>query len=80
MAFKSADDVDVGGFDEELFATAIAYLAKNFRNFLRNNNRRARDKNIVKPRNFRKNDPTKVNNTEKPREKVGQSSNNSMGP
>ena len=28
---------------------------------------------------FRKNDPTKVNNTEKLREKVGQSSNNSMG-
>ena len=38
-----------------------------------------RDKNTVEPRNFRKNDPTKVNNTEKPREKVGQSSNNSMG-
>ena len=30
-------------------------------------------------RNFRKNDPTKVNNNDKPREKVGQSSNNSMG-
>ena len=27
-----------------------------------------------------KNDPTKVNNTEKSREKIGQSSNNSMGP
>ena len=80
IAFKSVDDVDVGGFDEELSATEIAYLAKNFRNFLGNNNRRARDKNIVEPRNFRKNDPTKVNNTEKPREKVGQSSNNSMGP
>ena len=80
MALKSVDDVDVGRFDDELFATEIAYLAKNFRNFLRNNNRRARDKNIVEPRNFRKNDPTKVNNTEKPREKVSQSSNNSMGP
>ena len=80
MAFKSVDDVDVGGFNEELSATEIAYLAKNFRNFLRNNNRRARDKNIAKPRNFRKNDPTKVNNTDKSREKVGQSSNNSMGP
>ena len=45
-----------------------------------NNNRRARDKNTVEPRNFRKNDPTKVNNTEKSREKVGQSSNNSIGP
>ena len=80
MALKSVDDVDVGRFDDELSATEIAYLAKNFRNFLRNNNRRARDKNIVEPRNFRKNDPTKVNNTEKPREKVSQSSNNSMGP
>ena len=36
--------------------------------------------NIAKPRNFRKNDPTKVNNNDKPRKKVGQSSNNSMGP
>ena len=80
MALKSVDDVDVGGFDDELSATEIAYLAKNFRNFLRNNNRRARDQNTVEPRNFRKNHPTKVNNTEKPREKVGQSSNNSMGP
>ena len=80
MALKSVDDVDVGGFDDELSAAKIAYLAKNFRNFLRDNNRRARGKNIVESRNFRKNDPTKVNNTEKPREKVGQSSNNSMSP
>ena len=58
----------------------ISYLAKNFRNFLRNNNRKARDKNTVEPRNFRKNDLTKVNNTDKPREKIGQSSNNSTGP
>ena len=29
---------------------------------------------------FKKNDPTKVNNNDKPREKVGQSSNNSVGP
>ena len=80
MAFKSVDDVNVGGFDDELFATEIAYLAKNFMNFLRNNNRRARDKNTVEPTNFRKSNPTKVNNTEKSREKVGQSSNNSTGP
>ena len=79
MALKSVDDVDVGGFDDELSATEIAYLVKNFRNFLRNNNRRARDKNTAELRNFRRNDPTKVNNTDKPREKVGQSSNNSMG-
>ena len=78
MALKSVDDVDVGGFNDELFATEIAYFAKTFRNFLRNNNRRARDKNITEPRNFKKNDPTKVNNTDKPKEKVGQSSNNSI--
>ena len=71
VALKSINDVDVGGFDDELSAAEIAYLAKNFRNFLRNNNRRARDKNTIEPRNFRKNDPTKANNTEKPREKVG---------
>ena len=34
--------------------------------------------NTADPRNFRKNDPTKVNNNDKPREKVGQSSNNSV--
>ena len=80
MALKSVDDVDVGGFDDELSVIKIAYLAKNFRNFLRNNNRRARDKNTAKPRNFMKNNPTKVNNTDKPKEKVGQSSNNFMAP
>ena len=42
MALKSVDNVDVGGFDDELSVTEIAYLAKNFRNFLRNNNKRAR--------------------------------------
>ena len=80
MALKLVNDVDVGGFDDELSAIEIAYLAKNFRNFLKNNNRRTRDKNTVEPRNLRKNDPTKVNNIDKPRERVGQSSNNSMGP
>ena len=80
MALKSVDDVEVGGFDDELSATEIAYLAKNFRNFLRNNNRKARGANTTEPINFRKNDPTKVKSNDKPREKVGQSSNNSMGP
>ena len=80
MALKSVDDVEVGGFDDELSTTEIAYLAKNFRNFLRNNNRKARGVNTAEPRNFRKNDPTKVNNIDKPRGKVGQSSNNSIGP
>ena len=39
MALKSIDDVEGGGFDDELSATEITYLAKNFRNFLRNSNR-----------------------------------------
>ena len=30
MAFKSVDDVDVNGFDDEVSVTEIAYLAKNF--------------------------------------------------
>ena len=38
MALKSIDDVDVNEFDDELSATEIAYLVKNFRNFLKNNN------------------------------------------
>ena len=71
MALKSVDDVDVSGFDDELSATEIAYLAKNFRKFLMNNNRRAKCKNTAEPRNFRRNDPTKVNNTKKLEEKVG---------
>ena len=80
MALKSVDDVEANGFDDDLSTTKIAYLAKNFRNFLRNNNRKARGNNTAEPRNFRRNDPTKVNNTKKSKEKVGQPSNNSMGP
>ena len=79
MALKSVYDVNGNGFDDELSSIEIAYLAKNFRNFLRNNNKRARGKNNAKPKNFRRNEPTKVNNAEKPKEKVGQISNNSMG-
>ena len=79
MALKSVNDVDVSGFDDELSATEIIYLAKNFINFLGNNNRRERGKNNVELRNFRRNESTKVNNTEKPKEKIGQTSNNSMG-
>ena len=78
MALKSVDDVDGNGFDDEISSTKIAYISKNFRNFLRNNNRRVRDKNNTEPRNFKRNEPTKVNNTDKPKEKVGQTSNNSM--
>ena len=32
MDLKSVDDVDVGGFDDELSATEFTYLPKNFRN------------------------------------------------
>ena len=60
MALKSVDDVEIGGFNDELSATEIAYLAKNFRNFLRNSNRRAKGTNTAKLRNFRKNDPTRL--------------------
>ena len=78
MALKSVDDVDASGFDDDLSPTEIAYLNKNFKNFLRNNNKRAKGKNTAKPRNFRRNDLTKVNSTEKPKEKASQSSNKSM--
>ena len=38
-----------------------------------------RSKNNAEPRNFKRNEPTKVNNTNKSKEKVGQTSNNSLG-
>ena len=79
MDLKLVDDVDVNEIDDELSSTEIAYLTKNFRNFLRNNNRRAKGKNNVKLRNFKRNEPTKVNNIDKSKEKVGQTSNNSLG-
>ena len=79
IALKFVDNIDVNGFDDDLSATEITYLAKNFKNFLKNNNRRVRGKNNAEPRNFMRNDPTKMNNTEKPKEKVGQISNNSIG-
>ena len=69
MTFKLVDDVDGNGFDDELSSTEIAYLTKNFKNFLRNNNRRARGKNNAEPRNFKRNKPTKVNNTDKSKSK-----------
>ena len=79
MALKSIDDVDVNGFDDELSSTEIVYLTKNFRNFLRNNNRKTKGKNNAELRNFKKNEPTKVNNVDKSKEKVGQTSSNSLG-
>ena len=76
MALKSVDDC---GFDDELSSTEIAYLAKKFRNFLRNNNRRARNGNNFDPKNVKKNDTTKNNNFEKSKGKVVQSYNNYLG-
>ena len=55
-ALKFIDDVDDCGFDDELLSTEIAYFAKNFRNFLRNNNRKARNRNNVDHKNVKKND------------------------
>ena len=46
VALKLVNDVDGNGFDDDLFTTEIAYLTKNFRNFLRNNNRKDR-KSVV---------------------------------
>ena len=79
MALKSVDDVDDYGFDDELSSTEIAYLAKNLRNFLRNNNRRVRNRNYVDTKNVKKNDTIKNNNFEKSKDNVGQSSNSSLG-
>ena len=79
MALKLVDDVDGNGFNDELSSTEIAYLAKNFRNFRRNNNGKEKGKNNTEPKNFKRNEPTKVNNTDISKEKVGQTFNNSMG-
>ena len=64
-AITESKDVDDNGFDDELSFTKIAYLAKNFKNFLKNKNRRARGRNNVEPKNFKQNEPTKINNVEK---------------
>ena len=47
MALKYVVDVDDNGFDDEISSIEIAYLAKNFRIFLRNNDRRERNRNNV---------------------------------
>ena len=76
LALKSVDDC---GFDDELSSTEFAYLAKNFKNFLRNNNKREKNRNNVDTRNVKKSDIAKNNNCEKSKEKVGQFSTNSLG-
>ena len=79
MDLKLVDDVDGNEIDNKLSSSKIAYLAKKFRNFRRNNNRMVQGKNNVKPKNFKRNEPTKVSNTDKSKEKVGQTSSNSLG-
>ena len=79
MALKSVDDGEDCGFDDELSSTKIAYIANNFRNFLRNNNRRVRNRKNVDTRNVKKNDIAKNNNAKKSKERIGQSSNKSLG-
>ena len=54
-------------------------LPRTFETLLGTTNRRARGKNNVEPRIFKRNEPTKVNNTNKSKEKVGQTCNNSLG-
>ena len=76
---KSIDDVDDSGFDDEISSTEIAYLPNNFRNFLRNNNRRERNRNNADTKNVKKNETTKNQNSKKSKDKVVQSSNNSLG-
>ena len=79
MALKSVDDLDDCGFNVEITSAEIVYLIKNFRNFLRNNNRRARNQNNVDPKNVKKNETTKNNIFENSKDKVVQSSHNSLG-
>ena len=76
IALKLVDD---NGFDDELSSTKITYLAKNFRNFFKNNNNKARGRNNAESKNFKKNEPIKINNVEKSKEKANQSSRNSLG-
>lgn len=81
VAFKTVDVVEENFFDNEISSTEIAYFAKQFRNFLKNNNKRARNKKFVDYKNVQKvehpkNDFTKKSNSRK--DKVGPSSNNSL--
>ena len=70
MALKSVDDVDEVVFDDEITSIEIAYLAKHFRNVLKKNNRIAKNRNVVDPKNVKKNEQTKNNFSEKSKDKV----------
>ena len=63
MALKSIGDVNDNGFDDEISSTKIIYLAKNFRKFLRNNNRKARNRKNTNTKNVKKNEIAKNNNS-----------------
>ena len=76
MALKSIDDVDDYGVDDEISSIEIDNLAKNFRHVLRNNNKRARNRNYVDTKNVKKNG-TQKKSFEKSKNKFVQSSNNS---
>ena len=78
MALKPVDDVDDCGFDDEITSIDIAYLAKNFRKFLRNNNRRARYRNNTNSKNVKKNEK-KIIVFDNTKDKVVQFSGNSLG-
>ena len=47
MVLKLVDDVDENVFDDEISSSEVEYLAKQFRNFLKNNNKMARNKNFA---------------------------------
>ena len=78
MALKYIDYVDDSRFDDEISSTQIAYLAKNFRNFFRNNNRRVRNRNNADTKNVRKNEANKNKNLEKSIDKFVQLFNSSL--
>lgn len=81
MALKSIDDVYENVFDDEISSIEIAYLAKQFRNILKNNNKRARNKNFADRKNVKKSEQPKGIPSKKPnfnKDKVGQSSSNSL--
>ena len=78
MALKYIDDVDDSRFDDEISSTQIAYFAKNFRKFFRNNNRRVRNRNNANTKNVKKNEANKNKNFEKSIDRVVQFFNNSL--
>ena len=54
-------------------------MGNSLRVLICKNNRRAKGKKNAKPINFKRNKPTKVNNIDKSKEKISQTSNNSFG-